>query len=106
MFCAMICFRCARKSARSISMSLSEMLFDAAPAAGTLCDAGVWEKARIDRLGTNSTQAITRTGLKLFFRIIVSSEIFKGQSLLAPFRAREQARDIHLPYQLAKVTAQ
>jgi hypothetical protein len=58
------------------------MLFDGALAPETLCDADVWDRAKIDRLHTNSTQTITKTGLELFFRIVVSSEWFKGQSQL------------------------
>jgi hypothetical protein len=59
-------------------MSLSEMLFDGALAPEALCDAGVWDRAKIDRLHTNSTQTITKIGLELFFRIVVSSELLKG----------------------------
>jgi hypothetical protein len=83
------------------------MLFDGAPAAEVLCDAGVWDRAKIDRLHTKNTQTITKTGLKLFFRIIVSSEFLNGiLRYYGPFRAREQATEIHLPIQLAKVTTQ
>jgi hypothetical protein len=84
---------------------LSEMLFDGALAPETLCDADVWDRAKIDRLHTNSTQTITKTGLELFFRIVVSSNGLKGSlNYWRPRRAREQAIEIHSPYQLPKVT--
>ena len=88
-------------------MSLSEMLFDGALAPETLCDADVWDRAKIDRLHTNSTQTITKTGLELFFRNVVSSEWFKGQSqLLATTPGKRTGYRNSLAVSTVKVTAQ
>src|SRR5271157_4369309 len=76
MFCAMICLRWARRSARSISMSWSLMLFACASAPGALCAAGCcaacWPMT--DTLHTSNALTTTRTDTTLFFIFILRSD--------------------------------
>src|ERR1700733_3906154 len=80
MFCATVCVRCARMSARSISTSWSERLCGCALASET-SGAPCWDTcANIDTLHANSTPRTTTRALILLFCICCFPPTPKGQS--------------------------